>query len=64
MKDNFSSLYNSESDTMETAPENSNAFINGDISYNEVEKGVKSLEVNKAAGSDGIPKWSAKTRFN
>ena len=39
---------------METDAENSNVFINGDISYNEVEKAVKSLKVNKAVGFDGI----------
>ena len=33
----------------------SNVFINDDISYNEVEKAVKSLKVNKAVGFDGIP---------
>ena len=40
---------------MKTDAENSNIFINGDISYNEVEKAVKSLKVNKAVGFDSIP---------
>ena len=40
---------------LQTDAENSNVFINGDISYNEVEKAVKSLRVNKAVGFDGIP---------
>ena len=40
---------------METDAENSNVFINGDISYNKVEKAVKSLKVNKAVGFDSIP---------
>ena len=50
--------------TMENDAEHSNVFLNGDISYNEVEKAVKSLKVNKAVGFFWYSKWSAKTRFN
>ena len=40
--------------TMETDAEHSNVFINGDISYKEVETAGKNLKINKAVGFDGI----------